>query len=159
MTNYTKINIGTEDRAELHDKLGLTGAEVSVNRLPAGAGVPFVHSHRRNEEIYGILAGAGRAVIDGENVSLAAGDWLRSPRLPSDSSPRRRIPASPMSHSSQGGLPGRLHRGGRRRALNQRSGQGGTGTALTAPLTGSDAPVGIQYGATTRHATSPAFLF
>ena len=74
MTNYTKINIGTEDRAELHDKLGLTGAEVSVNRLPAGAGVPFVHSHRRNEEIYGILAGAGRAVIDGENVSLAAGD-------------------------------------------------------------------------------------
>ena len=44
MTNYTKINIGTEDRAELHDKLGLTGAEVSVNRLPAGAGVPFVHS-------------------------------------------------------------------------------------------------------------------
>ena len=23
------------------------------------------------------LAGAGRAVIDGENVSLAAGDWLR----------------------------------------------------------------------------------
>ena len=77
MTNYTKINIGTEDRAELHDKLGLTGAEVSVNRLPAGAGVPFVHSHRRNEEIYGILAGAGRAVIDGENVSLAAGDWLR----------------------------------------------------------------------------------
>ena len=77
MTNYTKINIGTEDRAELHAKLGLTGAEVSVNRLPAGAGVPFVHSHRRNEEIYGILAGAGRAIIDGENVSLAAGDWLR----------------------------------------------------------------------------------
>ena len=77
MTNYTKINIGTEDRAELHDKLGLTGAEVSVNRLPAGAGVPFVQSHRRHEEIYGILAGAGRAVIDGENVSLAAGDWLR----------------------------------------------------------------------------------
>ena len=70
MTNYTKINIGTEDRAELHDKLGLTGAEVSVNRLPAGAGVPFVHSHRRNEEIYGILAGAGRAIIDGENDAL-----------------------------------------------------------------------------------------
>ena len=130
MTNYTKINIGTEDRAELHDKLGLTGAEVSVNRLPAGAGVPFVHSHRRNEEIYGILAGAGRAIIDGENVSLAAGDWLR---------------VAPAAK--------------RRRALNQRSGQGGTGTALTAPLTGSDAPVGIQYGATTRHATSPAFLF
>lgn len=57
--------------------LGLTGAEISINELPAGAGVPFVHSHRQNEEIYGILAGKGRAVIDGEEVELAAGDWLR----------------------------------------------------------------------------------
>ena len=77
MTNYTKINIGTEDRAELHDKLGLTGAEVSVNHLPAGAGVPFVHSHKNNEEIYGILSGRGKAVVDGEEIALAAGDWLR----------------------------------------------------------------------------------
>ena len=45
--------------------------------MPAGAGVPFVHSHRQNEEIYAILEGEGKAVIDGENVSLKAGDWLR----------------------------------------------------------------------------------
>ena len=31
--------------------LGLTGAEISINNLPAGAGVPFVHSHKKNEEI------------------------------------------------------------------------------------------------------------
>ena len=97
MTNYTKINIGTEDRAELHDKLGLTGAEVSVNRLPAGAGVPFVHSHRRNEEIYGILAGAGRRSSTERTSPSPLGTGCGSPRLPSDSSPRRRIPASPMS--------------------------------------------------------------
>ena len=36
MANYTKINVGNENRAELHDKLALTGAEVSINRLPAG---------------------------------------------------------------------------------------------------------------------------
>ncbi len=77
MKNYTKINIGNEARVELHDKLALTGAEVSVNQLPAGAGVPFVHSHKNNEEIYGILAGKGRAVIDGEEVALEAGDWLK----------------------------------------------------------------------------------
>ncbi len=77
MKNYTKINIGNEARVELHDKLGLTGAEVSVNQLPAGAGVPFVHSHKNNEEIYGILAGKGRAVIDGEEIALEAGDWLK----------------------------------------------------------------------------------
>ena len=77
MANYTKINIGNEGRVELHDKLSLTGAEVSVNQLPAGAGVPFVHSHRNNEEIYGILSGRGRAVVDGEEIALTAGDWLR----------------------------------------------------------------------------------
>ena len=77
MANYTKINIGNEGRVELHDQLSLTGAEVSVNHLPAGAGVPFVHSHKNNEEIYGILSGRGKAVVDGEEIALAAGDWLR----------------------------------------------------------------------------------
>ena len=77
MASYAKINVGNEGRVELHDKLALTGAEVSLNRLPAGAGVPFVHFHRNNEEIYGVLEGAGSATIDGEDIELAAGDWLR----------------------------------------------------------------------------------
>lgn len=58
----------------MHEKLCLTGAEISINHLPAGAGVPFVHAHKNNEEIYGILSGKGVAVIDGESVTLAAGD-------------------------------------------------------------------------------------
>ena len=77
MKNYTKVNIGNEARVELHDKLALTGAEISVNQLPAGAGVPFVHSHKNNEEIYGILAGKGKVVLDGEEIALNAGDWLK----------------------------------------------------------------------------------
>ena len=68
---------GNESRVELHEVLGLTGAEVSVNNLPAGAGVPFVHAHKENEEIYGVLEGAGSVTIDGEEIELAAGDWLR----------------------------------------------------------------------------------
>lgn len=43
----------------------------------ADAGVPFVHSHKSNEEIYGVISGKGKAVIDGEEVALAEGDWLR----------------------------------------------------------------------------------
>ncbi len=77
MANYAKTAAGNEARVELHDALGLTGAEVSINRLPAGAGVPFVHAHKENEEIYGVLEGRGSAVIDGEKIELAAGDWLR----------------------------------------------------------------------------------
>ena len=77
MKNYEKTNVGNEGRVELHEKLALTGAEISINRLPAGAGVPFVHAHRHNEEIYGVLEGKGTAVLDGETVELTAGDWLR----------------------------------------------------------------------------------
>ena len=77
MKNYAKTSIGDDGRVELHERLALTGAEVSINRLPAGARVPFVHSHKNNEEIYGILSGKGRAVIDGEDVELSSGDWLR----------------------------------------------------------------------------------
>ena len=74
MTNYAKTNIGNEGRVELHEALGLTGAEVSVNNLPAGAGVPFVHAHKENEEIYGVLEGAGLATIDGEDIELTTAD-------------------------------------------------------------------------------------
>ena len=77
MKNFSKIRVAQNPRIELHDKLSLTGAEISVNHLPAGAGVPFVHSHKQNEEIYVVLAGRGKAMIDGETVELAAGDWVR----------------------------------------------------------------------------------
>ncbi len=77
MKNYTKISVGQDARTELHHQLGLTGAEISVNNLPAGAGVPFVHYHHKNEEIYMILSGRGQAVLDSETVALNAGDWLR----------------------------------------------------------------------------------
>ena len=77
MKQYTKITLGADSRTEQQDKLGLTGADDSNNTLPAGAGVPFVHAHKQNEEIYGILTGKGKAVIDGEEITLTAGDWLR----------------------------------------------------------------------------------
>ncbi len=76
MANFNKITITDNARTELHDQLSLTGAEISVNHLPAGASVPFVHAHKNNEEIYGVLEGKGRAEIDGETVELSAGDWL-----------------------------------------------------------------------------------
>ncbi len=77
MKNYTKTNIGNEARTELHEKLSLTGAEISINQLPQGASVPFVHSHKQNEEIYGILSCKGKVIIDDEEIELTAGDWLK----------------------------------------------------------------------------------
>lgn len=77
MKNYKKVSVSGTERVELHDKLELTGAEISVNTLPAGVGVPFVHAHKQNEEIYFVFEGKGRAEIDGESVALQAGDWVR----------------------------------------------------------------------------------
>lgn len=77
MANYQKLNVTGDERVELHDKIGLTGAEISVNFLPAGAAVPFVHAHKQNEEVYIVLEGKGRMVIDGESVDLSANDYLR----------------------------------------------------------------------------------
>ena len=70
-------NIQEVSRVELHDQLALTGAEVSINALPAGASVPFVHAHKRNEEVYVILDGKGMLYIDGEELEINAGDVLR----------------------------------------------------------------------------------
>ena len=77
MSNFSKVNVSNAARTELHDKLSLTGAQISINNLPAGAGVPFVHSHKQNEEIYVVLSGKGKAVIDGETEELSEGDWIR----------------------------------------------------------------------------------
>lgn len=47
MKNYQKMSVAQDARVELHDSLALTGAEVSINHLPAGAGVPlFIHINR-----------------------------------------------------------------------------------------------------------------
>lgn len=78
MKNFSIVSVSQDaSRTELHDKLGLTGAEVSINTIPAGGSVPFVHWHKKNEEIYGIISGSGRFEVDGESLPLKEGDWIR----------------------------------------------------------------------------------
>ncbi len=75
--NLKLIHADEAPRVELHDLLGLTGAEVSINNLPAGAAVPFVHSHRQNEEVYLVLQGSGKLYVDGGVLPIKAGDCFR----------------------------------------------------------------------------------
>lgn len=77
MSNFMKVSAENAPRVELHDKLGLTGAEISINTISAGQNVPFIHSHKQNEEIYYVIDGSGKAVIDNEEIDLVAGDWIR----------------------------------------------------------------------------------
>ena len=77
MSNFMKISSESAPRVELHEKLGLTGAEISINTIGAGECVPFIHSHKQNEEIYYVISGSGKAIIDNEEVNLVAGDWVK----------------------------------------------------------------------------------
>ena len=47
MSNFNKVSVGEEARTELHEKLFLTGAEVSINNMAQGTSVPFIHSHKK----------------------------------------------------------------------------------------------------------------
>lgn len=78
--NYKLSSIGDIQalgRITLNSKLALTGSEISINELPAGVSVPFVHSHKRNEEVYIVLKGKGQFYIDGNEFDVEEGSIVR----------------------------------------------------------------------------------
>jgi mannose-6-phosphate isomerase-like protein (cupin superfamily) len=60
-------------RVTLKENMGLTGTEISVNCLPAGQSIPFVHAHKKNEEVYLFIKGKGTFWIDGEVLEVSEG--------------------------------------------------------------------------------------
>lgn len=88
-TNFSAEHLGSfeklleRDFMGFHGKyfiganLGLTGCEVSLNRLPAGKGMPFVHIHQKNEELYIVLRGKGTFYLDGEEFPVSEGSLVR----------------------------------------------------------------------------------
>lgn len=87
--NYSAEDIGPfetlqrRDFMGLHGKyfvgknLGLTGCEVSFNRFAAGKGMPFVHAHKMNEELYIVLRGNGTFFVDGDEFPIQEGSVIR----------------------------------------------------------------------------------
>ena len=69
--------LGFKGKYMIGQELGLTGSEVSLNRLPAGKGMPFVHSHKKNEELYIVLKGSGTFYMDGEEFLIQEGSLIR----------------------------------------------------------------------------------
>jgi mannose-6-phosphate isomerase-like protein (cupin superfamily) len=91
MAEYTIANLKTdvEDQAPqfglapdlegrfARKQLGLEQSGISYQKLAPGFRVPFGHRHEKQEEIYVVVAGSGRAKLDDEVVELAAWDALR----------------------------------------------------------------------------------
>lgn len=66
-----------EGKQFVKDVTGATSCEISFGTLPAGAAVPFFHSHRSNEENYIILSGAGKFQVNDEVFDVAEGSVVR----------------------------------------------------------------------------------
>lgn len=80
MKSYNVTELGDLagiSRVTLKEKLDLTGAEVSINQLPAGAAIPFSHHHKRNEEIYIVTSGKGLFLLDGTRLPVQEGTAVR----------------------------------------------------------------------------------
>lgn len=61
----------------LKQPLGLTSMEVSLNKLPAGVALPFLHRHRQHEELYLFVGGRGEMIVDGEVIPVGEGSAVR----------------------------------------------------------------------------------
>lgn len=59
------------------NSLGVKGGGFSYQRLAPNYVLPFGHRHGRHEEVYLVLAGSGRAKLDGEEQELKQWDALR----------------------------------------------------------------------------------
>ena len=86
MANFKNVEIGRLDeigqkyesgKAFLHDVLGLTSSEISVNSMPKGVKLPFSHKHKQNEEIYIFLKGEGTMTIDNEVIKVKEGSCVK----------------------------------------------------------------------------------
>jgi mannose-6-phosphate isomerase-like protein (cupin superfamily) len=61
----------------LRDLLNSAGLELSLNVLPPGKGIPILHKHERNDELYIVIEGRGQFLVDGEVIDASEGSVLR----------------------------------------------------------------------------------
>src|SRR5437588_10700835 len=61
----------------LRSLLGSAGLEMSLNVVPPGKGMPFLHNHRQNDEVYIVVGGRGHFLVDGECLDVEEGSVLR----------------------------------------------------------------------------------
>lgn len=67
----------------LKNFLNTEGLEMSINSLPPGAAMPFVHRHVKNDEIYFIIKGTGQFQAGAELMDVSEGFFIRlSPEVP-----------------------------------------------------------------------------
>ena len=83
--NFTAINAGKfsdlltnyKGKLFLKDLIKSTFSEISLSVLPPKQGVPILHTHRNNEEVYIVLNGEGQYLVDGQVFPIKEGSVVR----------------------------------------------------------------------------------
>ena len=63
----------------LRGLLGSAGLEMSLNVVPPGKGIPFLHRHRQNDEVYVVVEGRGQFRNGDTRHPFGPGDLLFVP--------------------------------------------------------------------------------
>jgi quercetin dioxygenase-like cupin family protein len=71
------VPIPVTGKVFLRNLLGSAGLEMSPNMVPPGKGMPFLHKHQQNEEVYVVVGGRGQFLVDGECIDVAEGSVVR----------------------------------------------------------------------------------
>ena len=71
------VPIPVRGKVFLRNLLGSAGLEMSLNVVPPGKGMPFLHKHQQNEEVYIVVAGRGQFLVDDECIDVEEGSVLR----------------------------------------------------------------------------------
>src|SRR6266851_1454679 len=72
-----EVPLPAKGKLFLRSLLGSLGLEMSLNVVPAGKGIPFLHKHQHNEEIYVVIGGRGQFLVDGECIDVVEGSVVR----------------------------------------------------------------------------------
>ena len=71
------VPVRAKGKLFLRNLLGSAGLEMSLNVVPPGKGIPFLHRHKNNDEVYVIVGGQGQFLVDGERIDVTEGSVLR----------------------------------------------------------------------------------
>jgi mannose-6-phosphate isomerase-like protein (cupin superfamily) len=81
---WTQFHMGPPDvplpakgKLFLRSLLGSAGLEISLNVVSPGKGMPFLHRHQQNDEVYVVVGGRGQFLLDGESIDVEEGSVLR----------------------------------------------------------------------------------
>ena len=84
MEGWAQFRVGPPDvplpargKLFLRKLLGSAGLEMSLNVVSPGKGIPFLHRHRENDEVYVVVGGRGQFLVDGECIDVQEGSVLR----------------------------------------------------------------------------------